>query len=223
MKVISKLQLANAQLDPIKAVGIVIVADELLRAVGALASNLFAAELANAVAVETDRIFLAEISSGVTPITSSGTTAVAILTDIGNALGGLMINAQLRVFIAADPGTVKLWALLLNATGNFGGLGINGGSLMGVTVIPTDALTSQFVAVDAGQIAASAGTLELDASGEAAIQIDSAPDSPATASTPATSFWQSNLTGLRATRYFGAERLRSGAVSVVTGAANSPA
>jgi hypothetical protein len=58
-----------------------------------------------------------------------------------------MINAQSRVFIAADPGTVKLWALLLNATGNFGGLGINGGSLMGVTVIPTDALTSQFVAV----------------------------------------------------------------------------
>ena len=44
--------------------------------------------------------------------------------------------------------------------------------------------------------------------------------------TTVTSFWQMNLTGLRATRYWDAERLRTGAVAVVGNVSytgNSPA
>lgn len=222
-KTISKVELANSQLDPIKAVGIIIVSDELLKEAGLLASNVFAAELSGAVAAETDARFLAEITSGISSITSAGNTAAAILTDIGNAWGSLKINTQSRVFIAADPNTVKLWALVLNATGNFGGLGINGGTLMGCTVIPTDALTNQLVCFDAAQLAANGGTTELDASNQAAIQMDSAPDSPPSASTTITPFWPNNVTGLRAVRWFGIERLGSAAVSKVIGVANSPA
>ena len=222
-KTISKLTLGNSQLDPIKAIAIVVASDDLLKAAGPLATNLFAQELSNAVAVETDTRFLAEITSGVSTIPSAGTTAAAILQDIGNALGSLIINAQSRVYIAVPPGTAKLWALTLNGSGTFPALTINGGSIAGVTVVPTDALSNLMVAFDATQLAANSGTIELDISNQAAIQMDATPDSPPSASTVATSFWQNNLTGLRAERYFGVERLRAGAVSMVGSIANSPA
>jgi len=195
----------------------------LLKVSGAFATNLFAVELSGAVAKETDAAFISEITNGVSTIASAGATAAAIPTDIGNALGALTLNAQSRVYLAVDLGTAKLWALTLNASGNFRALTINGGNLMGCTVVPTDALTNTLVAFDASQLAANGGTIELDASNQAAIQMDSQPDSPPTASTPATSFWQNNLTGMRATRYFGVERLGSAAVSKVTGVADSPA
>jgi len=103
---------------------------------------------------------------------------------------------------------------------------ISGGDYAGATIIPTDALSGQIVAFDATQVAAGSNGIELDSSNQVAIQVDSAPDSPPLASTPQTSFWQNNLTGLRATRYFGCERLRTSAVAVVNtsyGSANSPA
>ncbi len=56
--------------------------------------------------------------------------------------------------------------------------------------------------------------------------MNTAPDSPPTTSTVLTSLWQHNLTGLKAVRYFGAERLRDTAVAVISGvgySGNSPA
>jgi hypothetical protein len=223
VKVISKLALANSQMDPLKACAICVVADDLLKMSGNLGTNLLNAELSGAVAAETDAAFIREITSGVSSISSSGTTATAILSDIGNALGALSLNSQSKVFLAVDPGTAKLWALTLNANGSFPGLTINGGTLMGCTVVPTDALSSTLVAFDATQLAANGGTVELDASNQSSIQMDAQPDSPPSGSTPVVSFWENNLTGMRATRYFGAERLGSNAVSKVTGVANSPA
>jgi hypothetical protein len=86
--------------------------------------------------------------------------------------------------------------------------------------------SGSIVAFDATQIAMNSASIEIEGSDAATIQMDTAPDSPPSPSTPAVSFFQNNLTGLRATRYFGAERLRAGAVSVISGVsyggANSP-
>jgi len=119
-------------------------------------------------------------------------------------------------------------ATQITSTGEqaFPTIGINGGIYAGATVLVSDNATGKIIAIDASQIAANGGTVELDSSNQVAIQLDSQPDSPPSASTPATSFWQNNLTGLRATRFWGGERLRSGAVSVINGVSytgNSPA
>jgi hypothetical protein len=101
-----------------------------------------------------------------------------------------------------------------------------GGVIQGMDVLVSDAVSGQIVGVDANQIAAANGTIELDGTGEATVQLDSTPDSPATGTMSITSFWQMNLTGLRAIRYWDAERLRVGAVAVignVSYSGNSPA
>jgi hypothetical protein len=102
-----------------------------------------------------------------------------------------------------------------------------GGIIQGMDVLVSDGVNAQIIGVDASQIAAASGSIELDGTGEATVQMDSAPDSPPTAATNVISFWQMNLAGLRATRYWGAERLRTGAVAVISGvnygSTNSPA
>jgi hypothetical protein len=97
-KLVSKLSLANSAIQERKAVAIVVVTDELLRASG-IAAKLFATELSLAVASETDSQFLAVITSGVSPTNSNGGTAIACAQDLAAALGGLNLDAQSKVFI----------------------------------------------------------------------------------------------------------------------------
>ena len=61
--------------------------------------------------------------------------------------------------------------------------------------------------VDARQVAASAGTVSLAASGQATVDMGG-PDT--------TSLWQKNMLGLRAERFFGYELLRETGAAVVT-------
>jgi HK97 family phage major capsid protein len=228
-QMISKIQLAATALNPRRAVAIVVASDELLRAGGALASRLFGAELQRAVAFETDARFLSLITNGVAATTSSGSDSFGIAQDFANALGALSLGNGSKVFVAMNPNDVRHVSVQIASNGEraFPTVNIDGGDYAGATIVPSDAVSGQIVAFDASQIAANGNDIELDSSNQAAIQMDSAPDSPPSASTPATSFWQNNLTGLRATRYFGCERLRVGAVSVISGvsygSANSPA
>src|SRR5262249_23282454 len=100
----------------------------------------------------------------------------------------------------------------------FPGLNYNGGEISGVTVLVSDGVpASTMVMVDASQVAAASETITLDASNEATIQLDSPPDSPPSGSSPLTSLWQMNMTGLRAERFFGCNRLNTTAVAMVTG------
>jgi hypothetical protein len=59
---------------------------------------------------------------------------------------------------------------------------------------------------------------QLTSTGEASVQLDSAPDSPPSASTTTVSLWQENLFGLKAERFFAAEKITSTGVAVLTGA-----
>lgn len=228
-KIISKLQLANTALTPRKAVAIIVTSDELLKMGGALASRLFAQELQRAVVAETDAQFLSVITAGITPVSSSGSTAIAIGQDFANAFAALDLGNDSKVFVAMNPDDVKHVAVQIASTGEraFPGVGIHGGDYAGATIIPSDAVSGQIIAFDATQIAMGSITIEIDSSNQAAIQMDSTPDSPPTASTNLVSLFQSNQTGLRAHRWFGCERLRTAAVSVISGvsygSANSPA
>jgi hypothetical protein len=222
LKPISRLSLANAQLDPIKSVCIVTVSDELLKMGGAEGSRLLGDELSAAVSVESDRSFLAEITSGVTPIASSGNTAAAVFSDLEVALSQLTLSNRSRVFITASPDVIRFWSTTLTQGGAHQGLGITGGTLLGAQVVPSDGATS-LVVFDATGLAGNGGSIELDASKEATMQMESLPDSPPLASTSIISLWPMNLVGLRATRYYAAERLGARSVAVISNPADSPA
>ena len=227
-KVISKLTLAASTLGIRKAVAILIASQELLRASGT-ASRLFSDELQRAVAAETDSAFLSVLTNGISGTASAGSNAFSIATDMAALFAGLTLDSQSKVFIVAAPNDIKHIAVQISSVGApaFPGVTISGGNYAGATLIPSDAVSGQLVGFDASQLAMASQGIELDSSNQASIQLDSAPDSPPSASTSYVSTWQMNWLGLRATRYWGAERLRTGAVSVISnvsyGSANSPA
>jgi hypothetical protein len=85
---------------------------------------------------------------------------------------------------------------------------------------------NSFIMLDAHQVAAASGTIELSASGQSTLQFETAPDSPTVASSTLKSLWQHNLTALIAGRFFGAELLRTTACAIVINlsySGNSPA
>ena len=71
--------------------------------------------------------------------------------------------------------------------------------------------------VDAQQVAAASETIQLSASNKAAVQLDTAPDSPPTSSSNMVSLWQMNMTGLKAERFIGVQKLTTTGVCVLTG------
>jgi hypothetical protein len=101
----------------------------------------------------------------------------------------------------------------------FPGMTMRGGALMGAPALVTDGLAGdELVLVDANQIAAGSGSVEIDSSKHATLQFNSVPDSPPSAATTLESLWQTNRTALKALRYFGCERLRASAVAKIEGA-----
>jgi hypothetical protein len=227
-KIISRLTLAASALTIRKAVCILIASQELLRASN-VASRLFSDELQRGIAAETDAQFLSVLTNGITPTTSAGSNAFGIATDLAALFGGLSLDAASKVFIVAAPNDLEHIALQIASTGQqaFPNVAYNGGTHAGATFIPSDAVSGQLIAFDASQLAMASNGIELSAADQTSIQLDSAPDSPPSASTPYVNLWQMNFVGLKATRFWGVERLRSTAVSVISNvsytSANSPA
>jgi len=228
-KVVSQLQLANVALTLRKSAAILVANDELLRHSSGKAARLLLDELTVGVVAETDAEFLRAISNGISPVASAGNTAAGIGQDFGNLFAGINTGVRSKIFFVLSPGAMKHVAAQIASTGEraFPSVNYNGGEYAGATLMASDGVPAgQIIGFDAAQIAGSTGTVEPDASNQAAIQADTAPDSPPAGTTPIISFWQSNQTGLRAHRWFGCERLRSTAVSVINNvnySANSPA
>jgi len=221
VKPISALQLAGKQLDVTKAAAILVVSDELARSITQEAQALFRRELQAAVAAVTDAEFISIITSGISPISSGGSSSgFDVRQDLAAALGAITTSAASRLYILVDSITAKALAVKTNADGSaaFPAMTPQGGVIAGVPVVVSDGVVSGTVVVlDATGIAAGAGTVLLDASEHGALQMDSAPESPPTASAEMLSLWQHDLTALKAERDFGVERLRDSAVAVISG------
>ena len=76
------------------------------------------------------------------------------------------------------------------------------------------ALAPEIMLADDGQVV-------IDASNQASVNMDSAPDSPPTGSTILVSLWQMNMTGLRAERWINWLKRRSTAVGYISNASYS--
>jgi HK97 family phage major capsid protein len=215
-----------------EVVGILVQSLELLRALSPESGRFIRNELASAVAAVTDQQFIDLITASLTPLASvGGGTSNAIMQDISRLLNALDVDQASKVYILAQPNTVKTIATKVSGTTGmfaFDTMGIQGGTLAGAEVIPSDGVGSgEIIAIDANAVAASSSALGTDFFRHGDIQMETAPDSPVIASTVRVPLWQNDLSALLLRRRFGCQLLRTTGAAMISGAnyytANSPA
>lgn len=220
-----------------KVAAIAVLTNELIRFSDPSAERLVRDGLASAVIERIDIDFVdptkaastnvspASITNGLTPITSSGTDADAVRTDI-RALWAPFItarNAPRNAVYIMDSTTALALSLMQNPLGQseFPGLTLNGGTFMGVPVIVSDYMTvdsqgGSVVLVNASDIwLADDGQVTIDASQEASLQMLDNPtnNSASGTATSMVSMFQTNSTAFRAERYINWARRRASGVS----------
>jgi HK97 family phage major capsid protein/HK97 family phage prohead protease len=243
-KPVSSMAFTTVTLRWAKAAGIIVLTDELVRFSNPSAEAVVRADLIAAMAQFLDRQFVdpavaavanvspASITNGVVPTTATGTTEAAFRADAKAMLSGFLANnlsAASGVWIMTQQQALA-FSLMTNPLGqsSFPTINAQGGLLMGYPVVasenlpatggsPADgypiifALASEIMLADDGQTV-------IDASNQASVQMDSAPDSPPTGTTPLVSLWQMNMTGIRAERWINWQKRRSTAVSFIQNA-----
>jgi len=228
VKPISSLAFDQLSLGFTKIAGIIPLSEELIRFSSPSAEQLVTQDLAASIAQFLDVEFVdptvsaivgvnpASITNGSSPVTATGITAAALRTDIKTLMATFMSaslnNFSTGVWIMTSQQALAI-SLMTNALGQpeFPGVTMQGGTFVGFPVIasenvpsvgssPTDgsriifALADQIMLADDGQVT-------VDISREASLQMNTAPDSPATTSTIMTSLWQNNLVGIKVERY----------------------
>lgn len=224
-----------------KVAGIVPMTEELMRFSNPSAEMIVRDGLIAAVAYLTDRDFLdptkaevvgvspASVTNGVTAIAASGTTADAMRDDLGNLIAeyleaNMSVGGLILVMTSAQA--MRL-SLMRNSLGQreFTDINLNGGSLEGIPVVTSENIVAMggsptdgypIVAINAPEVLLAEGGVEIDISREASLQMDSAPDSPETASTILVSLWQRNMVALRAERFITWKKRRTGAVQYIS-------
>jgi len=221
---VSRLSLNALRLDPTKAAALIVVTEELLNSTQS-ERNLSLA-LRRAIAVAVDRRFFSTVIDGDTEtIASSGTTAPAAVADIKTLLDAVAPKSESNPIFAMDPAVQRAAATLTNASGNFQfpNLTPTGGDILGIPAMPSDEIGAGRVALlDASGIAGESGTVTIDASSQADIEMlaaDLVQDATTPTGTELVSMFQTNSVAIRAVADFKAERLRDDAVAVLTGAA----
>jgi len=229
-KPVGKLAFASTTLGITKCAGIIVITEELARTSTPSAESVIRQDMINGIAAFLDTEFIdpskaavagvspGSVTNGVTPITTAGTSPANARTDIQALLAAMTtanISAAGAVLIMSETNALAL-ANSLNALGQplFPNLGVNGGTAMGgVSVITSQAAGSWVILAQPNCILyADDGGVSIDVSREASLQMDSAPDNPALATTILTSLWQNNLVGLRAERFINWKKARTGCV-----------
>jgi Phage capsid family len=229
VKPTSKLTLAASDLDAKKIATIVAVTDELLKIGGTMATNLLRRELTNGVAKSTNTWLLSTIAGSATSVAASGFTSLGVRQDLRTLLSLVNSGADAKLFLITTRTIAEALTMLPDSAGSggFPQATVQGGSIGGIPLLVCDEVTSgEMILLDAGAVAAgTSGALVLEQSNEATIQLDTAPDSPQSATTNVISLWQNNLSAIRAERYLGAKLIRSDAIAKLSGVSytgNSP-
>lgn len=234
-----------------KIAAIAVITDELARFSSPSAEAIVRDELARAIVERMDTDFIdpaisasagvrpASITNGVTPLTTAGTSADNIRTDIQNLLEQFILNnVDPTGLVLIMPNTLALAASILHtdlAQPEFPGLSMTGGTLMGIPVITSQyaANASSYgnlvIAVNTRDIfLADDGSVDISVSREASLSMDGAPSMNSTTPTAAqlVSMWQTNSLAIKAERYINWKKARTNAVSFMDdvnwGAIGSP-
>ena len=215
---VTKFSLTAGDLVERVSSAFIVVSDELLKTSQPGALTFLLNELKKSLARTVDAAFLDLLVSdtGVTSNQTTGTSAAQFAADISLAAKSITTSSNSRVYLAASPAVVKEMALVRTSSGDpgFPGLTLNGGSFGGITVVPSDSLSTSAVMFGASQIVVDVGSVTLERSTQSAVQLD---DAPSDGAAELTSLWQANLKALMAKRYWAALPLASDAIATITG------
>jgi HK97 family phage major capsid protein len=168
----------------------------------------------------------------VTALTPTGTTGAALMNDLNRLFGQFLSNnlsLDSAVLITTQQVAMRIGSLL-NSFGQpmFPSANAQGGNVLGVPIVVSENIPSTtgsptegwpIILVSTREILlADDGQVTVDASREASLQMETAPDSPPTGSTLFQSLWQTNSVGIRAERFVNWTKRRSTAVSYLSGA-----
>jgi HK97 family phage major capsid protein len=235
-KPLTALAFATVSLGFAKIAGIVVLTEELVKMSTPSAEETVREDMIAGVSAFMDRQFIdpavaavptvnpASITNGVAAIPSSGSSADNAKTDI-KALINTFVAANLSLENAAlimSEANAFALATALNPLGQplFAGFTAEGGTIMGIKVVVSQAAQNMVILVDQrGVLYADDGQTTIDVSREASLQMDSAPTSPADATTVMVSLWQHNMVGLRVERMCTWARARTASVAWISGAA----
>jgi HK97 family phage major capsid protein len=243
IKPLTSLAFDTITLDIAKIAGIVVLTDELVRLSNPSAEMLVRDELAAAIVQYMDSQFVdptkasndvspASITYGVTPVTATGTTASALRQDV-RTLMATFLDSNLQLTSATwimTQQTALGISLMMNTLGQpeFQGISMMGGTFLGLPVVTSEGVPATggspvdgfpIILVNASDVLlADDGQVTIDASREASLQMESAPDSPETASTVMVSMWQHNMMAIKAERYINWKLRRAEAVGFIQNA-----
>jgi HK97 family phage major capsid protein/HK97 family phage prohead protease len=230
-KPVTKLAFSSETLGVTKAAGIIVLTQELMRLSNPSAEQLCRDDMIAGIAQFLDQQFIdpaVAAVAGVNPasITNGAPTAAATTDPLADILA--LISSFAAAGIPTAGATIIMSeanALALsfqkNSDGSpaFPGVTVNGGSFMGINVVTSQAAGTNVIALQPSRILyADDGGVSIDMSAEASLQMDSAPVSPADATTVYVSLWQTNSVGLRAERFINWKRVHANAVMYLTGA-----
>jgi len=235
-KPLTKVDFAPVTLGWAKVANIAVITEELARFNSPSAETLVRNALSAALVERIDRDFVdpakaavanvspASITNGVTPVVSVGTDAAAIAADLAGLFAPFLAAnnpPSSGVFIMSSTLALKL-SLVTNADGVrlYPDISMMGGRFMGLPVITSNYVAANVVIlVNASDIyLADDGTVTIDASREASLEMSDAPAGDAAAGTGASlvSMFQTDSVALRAERFINWAKRRPSSVQYLS-------
>jgi HK97 family phage major capsid protein/HK97 family phage prohead protease len=231
-KPLTSLTLGSVTLDWAKVAGIIVLTQELIKLSSPNAEDVVRREMVAGIKAFLDGQFVnpaVAAVAGISPasITNGAPTAAATTNPLADILGLIQhfVNNNISVggvtFLMSPTNALAL-SFKTNTDGSpvFPGIGIDGGSFKGLRFITSQTVGSLVIALQPALILfADDGGVTIDASTEASLQMDSAPDSPVAATTVYVSMFQMNTVALRAERFITWKKANANAVKYLTAAA----
>ena len=234
-KPVTKLGFGATNLAITKAAGIIILTQELVKLSNPSAEKLCRDDMIAGIAAFLDQQFLdpavaavatvnpASITNGIAPIATTNDAFKDLHAIISAFAASNVPLADLTIVMSETNAFTLGWSRDANGNRRFPGVGINGGNVDGLNIVTSNTANGWVVGLSPSMILlADDGEVTIDVSREATVQMDSAPMSPADATTVYRSLWQENLVGLRAERFINWQRASVNAVHWVNAASYQP-
>lgn len=231
-KPVTKLAFSSVALTYAKAAGIIVLTKELIKLSNPDAEMLVRNDMIKGIAQFLDSQFIdpaVAAVAGVNPasITNGAPTAAGTTNPMADILGLINHFATNNIDVSGvtfilSPANALSLAFRSNLDGSpqYPGITINGGTYRGLQFITSTAAGTNVIGLQPDLILyATDDSIEIDASQEASLQMDSAPMSPADATTVYVSLWQTNTIGLRAEKFVNWARANTNAVKYLTAVA----
>jgi len=231
-KPVTKLAFSSVALGYAKAAGIIVMTKELVKLANPDAEMLVRNDMVKGIAQFLDAQFIdpaVAAVAGVNPasITNGAPTAAATTNPMADILGLINHFASNNIdvtgvtFIMSPANALSLsFRSNIDGSPQYPGVTINGGSWKGLNFVTSTAAGTNVIALQPDLVLyASDPNVEIDASEQASLQMDSAPASPADATTVYVSLWQTNSIGMRAEQFVNWARANTNAVKYLTATA----